>query len=317
VTVLYDNHQFEVTTFRLDGPSKDFRHPESVIYSDQVIDDVQRRDFTMNGLLMDEKYQVIDHVGGKTDIENKLIRAIGDPDQRFQEDALRMLRALYFQSKLGFEVEAATKASMTKHRSLIKNISMERIHQELIKTLKGKHLKKALQTLIECKFDDFLPGLKKGIHFVSKLEKMPFVDTFFTLAFVLNEGIIPREWPFSNKHRHKYQKAAELALKTDAHLSDLDLYHYGLEISILANKANFYLGKAKHLERKITAQFKNLPVHAEIDLALTSEEMIQFMNKKPGAWLSQLKKELIENILLKKLTNDKAALYHYLESKQD
>src|SRR5690606_36608881 len=99
VTIIVENHKFEVTTFRKDGPSKDFRHPDSVIYSEDVKDDVSRRDFTMNGLLMDENNEITDLVGGREDIRNRLIRTIGEPEERFQEDALRILRALYFQSK--------------------------------------------------------------------------------------------------------------------------------------------------------------------------------------------------------------------------
>src|SRR5690554_5341990 len=108
VTILYDNLKFEVTTFRTDGPTSDFRHPDSVIYSDNVLDDVNRRDFTMNGILMDEYQNIYDHVSGIKDIEAKLIRTIGNPDERFKEDALRILRAVYFQSKLGFSIDKDT-----------------------------------------------------------------------------------------------------------------------------------------------------------------------------------------------------------------
>src|SRR5690554_6381296 len=145
VTILYDNFTFEVTTFRTDGPTSDFRHPDSVIYSDNVHDDVERRDFTMNGILMDEYQNIYDYVGGQKDIEQKLIRAIGDPNARFKEDALRMLRAFYFQSKLGFEIESETKEAISHQKLLVKELAMERIHAELIKILRGPHLKMALQ----------------------------------------------------------------------------------------------------------------------------------------------------------------------------
>lgn len=316
VTVLYDNHKFEVTTFRKDGPTSDFRHPDSVVYSEDVKDDVERRDFTMNGLLMDEFQNIYDYVDGQKDIQYKLIRAIGEPDQRFNEDALRMLRAIYFQSKLGFEIEEKTKISIRQNRHLIKELPMERVHTELIKILKENHLKLALNSMIECGLDEVLPGLEKGIKYVASLDNMPFVDTFFALAFTLNNGVIPNQWTFSNIHRNKYQKAAEVALKISGMPDDLTLYQYGLEICLLANKVNFYLGKSKHLERLITKTYEDLPVKSELDIALTSHEIIDFVGKKPGAWLGQFKKEMILDILSKKVSNNKDALLKYLESKQ-
>src|SRR5690606_28124029 len=210
-------------------------------YTLDVKDDVQRRDFTMNGLLMDERQNLFDYVGGQQDIMNQIIRTIGSPDLRFREDALRMLRAIYFQSKLGFTIEYDTKEAIKRNKHLIQELAMERVHQEMIKILKGEHLKLALNSMIETELDEVLPGLKKGIHYVAGLEMMPYVDAFFALSFTLNGGIVPAEWPFSNIHRNKYTKASELALKTTDHISDLELYHYGLEISILANKVNSYL----------------------------------------------------------------------------
>ena len=317
VTILVENHKFEVTTFRKDGPSKDFRHPDSVIYSEDVKDDVSRRDFTMNGLLMDENNEITDLVGGREDIRNRLIRTIGEPEERFQEDALRILRALYFQSKLGFVIDKNTRDAMREKRHLLKEIAMERVHAELLKILKGKFLKIALHSMIECQIDELLPGLSKGIHFIEKLDKMPYIDTFLTICFILNDGIIPNEWPFSNQHRNKYKLASECAIKYPSIADSIGLYTYGLEICTLANKANSYLGKTKYLEKKIAVSYDLLPIKSETDLAISSDEIITLMNKKAGAWLGQLKKELVLEILKNHIKNDKEALKRYILGKQE
>jgi tRNA nucleotidyltransferase (CCA-adding enzyme) len=314
ITILYDNLSFEVTTFRTDGPTSDFRHPDSVIYSDNVHDDVTRRDFTMNGILMDEYQNVYDYVGGQRDIENKIIRAIGEPITRFKEDALRILRALYFQSKLGFEIESGTKDAMAQEKHLVKELAMERIHAELIKILKGPHLKKALNTMIETGIHKVLPGLEKGIVHIAKLEEMPFIDTFFATAFTLNDGFIPSKWTFSNRHRNKYQKASELALKHPNIIPDQALYHYGLEISLLANKVNFNLGKQTYQNQSIQERFKNLPLQSELDLALTSQDIIDLKDKKAGAWLGKLKTDMVNQILDKKISNTKEVLTAYVKA---
>ncbi len=316
VTVLYEDYKFEVTTFRKDGPTCDFRHPDSVIYSSEVKDDIERRDFTMNGILMDERQNIYDYIGGQQDIHDKVIRAIGDPNARFNEDALRILRALYFQSKLGFSIEPKTKQAMMDHRLLIANLANERVHAELIKILQGKYLKLALETMVETRIHEVLPGLEKGILFTSKLEQMPFIDTFFSLSFTLNNGVIPSVWTFSNIHRHKYLKASEVALKVPGMVDNVTLYHYGLETCLLANKVNYYLGKSKHLSKIITKVYDELPIKSELDLALSSQEIMTIMNKKAGSWLGNLKKEMINDVLTKHVLNTKESLTKYLEKKR-
>ncbi len=317
VTVLVENHKFEITTFRQDGPSKDFRHPDSVIYSLDVKDDVSRRDFTMNGLLMDETNEITDLVGGREDIRNRLIRTIGEPKDRFTEDALRILRAVYFQSKLGFVIDKNTRDAMREKRYLLKEIAMERIHQELLKILKGKFLKIALHTILECGLDEMLPGLSNGIKFIERLDKMPYIDTFLTICFILNEGIIPQEWPFSNQHKNMYKLAAECAMKYPSIADSVGLYTYGLEIATLANKANAYLDKTKYLEKKIAVSYDLLPIKSETDLAVSSDEIIHLMDKKAGAWLGLLRKEMVLEILRNKLKNEKEALKGYILRKKE
>lgn len=161
VTVKFKDEQFEVTTYRIDGEYNDNRHPDQITYSETVIEDVKRRDFTINGLLMNEKQEVIDYVDGEQDLKDKIIRTIGDPYKRFEEDALRMLRAFYFQSKLGFQIEKQTRDAIEALRDKLKNVSMERIVNELIKTIQGPHLKKALKSMVTTKVHEVLPGLKK------------------------------------------------------------------------------------------------------------------------------------------------------------
>jgi len=135
VTVIVNHHPYEVATFRSDDVYEDGRHPSKVHYS-SVKEDVFRRDFTVNGLLMDPTDgKILDYVNGHTDIENKIIRTIGSPDSRFNEDYLRMLRAIRFAANLRFEIDAETKYSIQRHAPKIKQISAERVRDELNKIL--------------------------------------------------------------------------------------------------------------------------------------------------------------------------------------
>lgn len=135
VSVLLDGEIFEVTTFRKDGAYKDNRHPESITFSSSIEEDLARRDFTVNALAYNEKNGLVDCFDGISDLKNKIIRCVGDPDTRFLEDALRILRAVRFSAQKGFRIEEKTRASIKKNAALVQNLSVERILAELTKIL--------------------------------------------------------------------------------------------------------------------------------------------------------------------------------------
>jgi poly(A) polymerase len=135
VVVIVNGYSYEVATFRRDHLYEDGRHPAGISFS-SARDDALRRDFTVNGLLMDTATaEIIDYVGGKSDIEKKIIRTIGDPDSRFREDYLRMMRAIRFAANLGFTIDDATLRAIEANASRIKEISAERLQEELGKIL--------------------------------------------------------------------------------------------------------------------------------------------------------------------------------------
>ncbi|MFU8792667.1 MAG: CCA tRNA nucleotidyltransferase [Acholeplasmataceae bacterium] len=310
VSVYIGEDIFEVTTYRLENGYKDHRHPSDVNFSDSVLDDVSRRDFTINGLLMDETGLVTDLVGGQSDLNAKMIRTIGDPKDRFNEDALRMLRAFYFQAKLGFQIDAETRLAISTHKDDLLKISSERVMTELIKTFKGPYLKRAVQSIVSTGVHEVLPGLKKGFEYINQLDEMPFVDAFFTLSFALNKGVDPY-WPFSNKHRHKYEMASQLANQYQR-FDPMTLYTYGIDLCLLANKVNTILNRTKNQRSKIEKDFSELPVKSELDLVLKPFEMMKMTGKKPGAWLKEVQQAMVVDILNKKLKNNKEDLKTYV-----
>jgi tRNA nucleotidyltransferase (CCA-adding enzyme) len=135
VSVAIDNEYIEVTTYRIDGEYSDYRRPDSVEFTSSLREDLARRDFTINAIAYHPKEGIVDYFDGLKDLEYCLIRAVGDANQRFYEDALRMLRAIRFSAQLGFNIEKATYAAIIKNSSLILNISNERIRDELNKVL--------------------------------------------------------------------------------------------------------------------------------------------------------------------------------------
>ncbi|MGN0538381.1 MAG: CCA tRNA nucleotidyltransferase [Candidatus Fimenecus sp.] len=164
VTVVLEGEPVEITTYRSEGEYSDNRHPDSVSFSRSLRDDVIRRDFTMNGVAYSFESGVCDLVGGIEDINNGIIRCIGDAETRFREDALRIMRALRFSSVLGFEIEESTKNAIRKYKDLLKNISAERIREETVKLICGKNAYEVLEEFSDV-IGVILPEIKPLIGF--------------------------------------------------------------------------------------------------------------------------------------------------------
>jgi len=162
VAVIVDHHPYEVATFRSDDIYENGRHPSQVHFS-SAKEDVFRRDFTVNGLLMDpETNEIVDYVNGRADIEKKIIRTIGDPDSRFNEDYLRMLRAIRFAANLGFAIDPATQRAIEKNAAKIKQISAERVQEELGKILLRGGSRRGFELMINTGIlREILPELDK------------------------------------------------------------------------------------------------------------------------------------------------------------
>lgn len=150
VTVLLEKEGFEVTTYRIDGEYKDSRHPEHVTFTSNLIEDLKRRDFTINAMAYNDTEGLIDVFGGMQDLKQKVIRCVGEPKERFLEDALRMMRAIRFAAQLGFVIDSKTKDAIVTLAFTMHKISAERIQVELVKLLISDHPKE-MRTLYETK----------------------------------------------------------------------------------------------------------------------------------------------------------------------
>ena len=210
VMVLRRGYSYEVTTFRADGRYVDGRRPTEVIFA-TVVEDVERRDFTINGLLYNaETEEVIDYVGGLEDLDAKIIRTIGDPFERFGEDRLRMLRAVRFASRLSFALEDDTMKAIQQMAPRIHEVSGERIQQELMKILQGANPRRGVALLAETGLlKELLPAMEDVqacLHRMERLEHHTERDETLSLAMLLfdlsrddAEDFLQR-YRFSNDH---------------------------------------------------------------------------------------------------------------------
>ncbi len=202
VLVIEDDHQFEVATFRSDDAYIDGRRPTGVHYGSPQ-EDAQRRDFTVNGMFFDPiTNQIIDFVGGRADIEGKVVRTIGDPRQRFTEDKLRMLRAVRFAANLGFEIDPATFAAVKEMASQISVVSAERIREELTKIFTRPHAGRGLELLDA---SGLLQGILPEIAAMKGVEQPPefhpegdvFQHTKLMLE-MMSDAVRPAVAPYQN-----------------------------------------------------------------------------------------------------------------------
>lgn len=164
LTVVIDKTPFEVTTYRVDGDYNDNRHPENVHFTKKLSDDLSRRDFTVNALAYNDKTGLVDLYGGQEDIYNSIIKTVGNPSARFQEDGLRIMRALRFASVLGFTIESETAKAIHDNKDLLKNISAERLAVELSKLVCGKNAFNILTEYWDV-LSVFIPEIKAAVGF--------------------------------------------------------------------------------------------------------------------------------------------------------
>lgn len=179
VTVMLEGEGFEVTTYRIDGDYLDGRHPSEVFYTTQLREDLRRRDFTMNAMAYHPKKGLVDIFGGQEDMKAGIVRCVGDPLERFSEDALRILRAVRFAAQLGFSIEPGTRGALRILAPRLRQVSRERIQAELVKLLLSSHPDQICFLQENGILQEILPELAavisagKGEHIDRALKKAP------------------------------------------------------------------------------------------------------------------------------------------------
>lgn len=225
ISVIYKRSIYEITTYRIDGEYLDSRHPESVEFTNDITKDLARRDFTVNAMAYNEEKGLVDPFGGIQDVSRKIIKCVGDPDKRFDEDALRILRALRFASVYGFSIDKKTSDSVKNKSYLLRNIAYERIAAEFNKLLCGKNVEEILNGYKEV-FSVFIPEFKPMFNFkqlnvhsnedlwhqTTALVKLVEKDPLLRVAMLLHDIGKPESCPNGRCKYYNYPKlSAEIA----------------------------------------------------------------------------------------------------------
>ena len=320
VTVVYNNMHYEITTYRVDGEYDDNRHPINVEFSKTLYDDLKRRDFTINAMAYNDA--LIDFNNGLNDLKNKVVKCIGDPDKRFQEDALRILRAIRFACKLDFNIDSKTKESIFKNKELLKNISIERINSELFEIFKYKNIE-----IIDEYFELFMviypfisiQNTKQIINKINDLfnnncdEKLIY-SSFFMGVEEKNLNNIMNQYKLSNELKWiiKMTNSKNITLSNDEievrkllkKYSKNDIIYY-IKYNIIAkDECSKYVDLFTKLDRKCN-RIKDLKINGN-DLILLGIS---------GNKIGDILDSLLDLVIEEKLENSKQVLIDFVKRK--
>ncbi|MTD38937.1 CCA tRNA nucleotidyltransferase [Erwinia sp. CPCC 100877] len=319
VLILLGDEQYEVTTFRTESTYQDFRRPDEVTFVRSLKEDLKRRDFTINALAMNCDGEIIDLFDGMNDLKMNVIRAVGNPKERFHEDALRMMRGLRFASQLDFTIEEKTLAAIHDFHALLGKISVERITIEFSKLLLGKNRRAGLIPFIETECYLYCPNLQTCGEALLRFTDLPNrqIETE-SQAWALLIRILEIEeasvrsflkgWKLSNQLIQAVQKLVYgLKQRLDNQWQAEDLFEIGLEAALSVEKLLFYFDRNSKLER-VREQYDALPIHDKSELAVSGHDLLDFLQKKPGKWLGELIEMLTAAVINGQVPNEKAAL---------
>jgi len=325
VLVIEQNESYEITTFRTESTYEDYRRPSEVIYVKSILEDLKRRDFTMNAIAMDVEENYIDPFNGEEAINQKLIQAVGNANERFHEDALRMMRGIRFVSQLDFSMHSDTFLAIQSNCSLIEKIATERISVEFEKMLIGKSPKKAIQLCIDTNLIEHLPNLQEGKQIFTKIHTLPIenlktIEEFWALILLVGnfdqpESIL-RNWKMSNERIKQIMRLYLLLKNEEVVWSQSNLYKTGLEYAIKYERLQIVLGNIanRRTEQSLTDQFKHLPIHSKAELCFTGNDLLKWTNEKAGPWLKEVISEIEMLIVEQKLTNNQPAIKEWFQT---
>ena len=312
VTVYIEDHAFEVTTYRIDQNYLKHRKPESVVYSLKLEEDLKRRDFTINALAMDYDGNIVDLFNGQDDLKLGIIKAIGDPNERFEEDALRIIRALRFVSRFGFKIEGDTLSSMKKFAHKIKVLPNERIIPELEVLFDSQYQKQAVVYMDKIEFGKVFQELEKGITSYNQSTIKLNLNEFFALCFYLEKVDIPDYWRFSNKDKvFIYKLIHVLGVTHNCHYNPSLVYKLGLEICLTANKINQIIMPYCNQEETIKHIYQTLPIKSRDQLKINGFDIKDLQKINDEEMIGEILEEIEFQVINHHLENEFEELVNY------
>lgn len=298
VVIVYKGYRFDTTTFRKEIKYEDNRKPVKIKYIKDIKKDLLRRDFTINTFCIDKDDNILDLLDIKDDIDNKLLRTVGNPRYRIKEDSLRILRCIRFATILDFNIEDKTKYFLSKYSCLLKSLSINRKKEELDKIFLSKNKEKGRKLLLELNLTNALD-----------LDKLAVITMCTDLIGIWCQLEVDNIYPFTKVEKEQMSKLRELLMYDN--INNYLIYKYGLYLCTV-------YAEIKGIPRKkINTMYSSLPILTRRDINVTGEEISMILNKQPGKYIKEILDDIEINILNNNISNDKEEIIKYIEDKYD
>ncbi len=290
--------RFEITTFRKEVLYDDNRRPVEIKYIDDIHTDLLRRDFIINTICMDNEGEIFDLLDGRLDLENKIIRTVGNAFDKFREDVLRILRAIRFATILDFKLDKEIIDAICENKHLLKNLSYQRKKSELDKIFTSPNRNYGIQLLLDLGLDNELeiPDLKKVLD----------VDITSSIGVwsILN---VTNIYPFNKNEMELIEDINKALLLNNT--DPMALYKFGLYVNSVAGEI-----KGKDI-KNITESYNNLMIKSKSDINIDSESIMAILDKAPGKYLKDIYNDIEREILYRRLKNEKKEIENYIIKK--
>lgn len=324
VLVLEGQGEYEITTFRTEDVYVDYRRPSQVSFVRSLEEDLKRRDFTINALALNQEGEIVDLFNGLADMKNHTLRAVGVAAERFNEDALRIMRGFRFQAGLDFDLEELTFQAMADCAPLLEKISVERIFIEFDKLLMAPFWRKGLESLIKATAYDFLPDMKHSAEALQELldglaEDFQFASSEQAWAALLLALKVKdvrkflKHWKTSNDFQKRVnQLVAVYEIRQERSLSKRDCYQYDLDLILQAESLRQAAGLSVEFEA-IEATHAALTIHDKHEIVVTGSHLIRDYGFKPGPELGQILTKIEWAIVDGELANSKEEIMNFIK----
>ena len=320
VLILYKGESFEITTFRTEASYKDYRRPDSVTFVTSLYEDLKRRDFTMNAIAMDLNGLLYDPFNGQEAIHTQMIQTVGHADERFREDALRILRAVRFVSQLGFSLHEDTRIALGKNAPLLTYIAQERKTAEFQKMLLGQYPQKALKIAADEGLFTYFPELgllaERIESFLSlPLNRLESLEEWLALMalFCDQDQTMYRHWKLPSKQLKTIgMLVAEVRKRELANVTASKIYQLGLDYTLSVERTWSVFSESTPNFGRILEIHDRMPIRKESVLAVTGNDLMNWANKAGGPWIKELMNEVINGILDERVPNQKELIRQWL-----
>lgn len=294
ITIQNGKYNFDITTYRKEGKYEN-RRPKTIEYTNNLILDIKRRDFTINSICMNSQGEIFDYLNGQNDLNKRLIKVIGDTNTKLTEDPLRILRAIRFAITLNFELDDEIKSFIKYHKDLIKKLSYTRKKEELDKIFSSKNILNGLELL-------------KKLDLLSTLEidydKINYVND---LLGIWSQIKFSSNYPFTKNNLNTIRKIRNIL--REGKITNYTLYRDGLYLCLVAGEI---LGYDKI---KINEDYHNLKIISNKDLAIKSKDIMNILNLSPSPKIKIVHEDILNKVLNGEIDNNYDSIKRYLLNK--